>query len=127
MSTSADHTRLVHAILADLGALPGIVIGANATGRAIYISESGRRFRVPYGWPAKGGPDILAVVAPLGRLIAFECKTGNAEPTREQRECHAALRAVGVCVYVVRSVEDARIAVASHAERAEGMRGAGPG
>ena len=108
MSTSADHTRLVRAILAELGSLRGVVIGANASGRASYVSEAGRRFFVPYGWLAPGGPDVLAVVAPLGRLVAFECKTGNARPTPEQRACHAALRAVGVHVHVVHTVEEVR-------------------
>lgn len=113
MSTSADHTALVRAILTECGALPGVVLGANASGRAVYMSEkTGRRFRVPYGWPTKGGPDLLAVVAPLGRLIAFEVKTGKARPTKEQRECHAALRAVGVEVHVVRTVDEARAALA---------------
>ncbi len=113
MSSSADHTRLVRAILAECGAMPGVLLGANASGRAAYMSEkTGQRFRVPYGWPAKGGPDLLAAVAPLGRLLAFEVKTGNARPTREQRDCHAALRAVGVEVHVVRSVDAARAALA---------------
>jgi hypothetical protein len=74
--------------------------------------RTGKRFAVPYGWPMKGGPDILAVVAPLGRLVAMECKTGDATPTKEQRACHAALRAAGAVVAVVRSVEDARRALA---------------
>ena len=30
--SSAAHTKLVHDILAELGALPGVVIGANASG-----------------------------------------------------------------------------------------------
>jgi hypothetical protein len=114
MSSSADHSRLVHAILADLGALPGVVIGANASGRARYSSADGARsFVVPYGWLAPGGPDILAVVAPFGRLVALEAKTGNAKPTKEQRAVHQALRAVGVSVHIVRSVEDARAAIRS--------------
>ena len=109
MSTSADHSKLVHDILAELGALPGVVIGANASGRAKYMSAAGHAFVVPYGWPVSGGgPDILAAVAPLGRLIAFEAKTGKARLTKQQRAVHAALRAVGVEVHVVRSVEEAR-------------------
>lgn len=98
-------------ILAELGALPGIVIGANASGRALYTSEQGKRFHVPYGWLAPGGPDVLAVVAPRGRLVALECKTGGAETTAEQRAVHEALRAVGVTVAVVRCVEEARQAL----------------
>jgi hypothetical protein len=106
--SSAAHSALVNAILAELGALPGVVIGANASGLARYVSAHGRDFAVPYGWPHRGGPDLLAAVAPLGRLIALECKTGGARPTAEQRACHEALRAVGVAVHVVRSVNEAR-------------------
>ena len=110
--SSAAHTALVHDILAALGALPGVVIGANASGLARYPSErTGKDFCVPYGWPMKGGPDLLAALAPYGRLVALECKTGGATPTKEQRECHAALRAVGVSVHVVRSVDEARAAL----------------
>lgn len=110
--SAAAHTALVNAILAELGAMPGVVIGANASGRAHYTSETGRSFRVPYGWPTgKGGPDILAGIAPLGRMIALECKTGTARLSPDQRAVHAALRAVGVVVHVVRNVEEARAAI----------------
>jgi hypothetical protein len=106
--SSAAHTALVKDVLVAIGSLPGVVAGPNASGRARYMSErTGERFHVPYGWPMKGGPDILAAVAPFGRLVALECKTGDATTTAEQRACHAALRAVGVVVCVVRSVDDA--------------------
>jgi len=113
MSTgNAAHTQLVHDVLAACGSMPGVVIGPNASGLARYVSETtGKRFAVPYGWPTRGGPDLLAAVAPLGRLVALECKTGNARPTADQRRCHEALRAVGVAVHVVRSVEDAQAAL----------------
>lgn len=110
--SSAAHSALVNAILAELGALPGVVIGANASGLARYAGADGRPFFVPYGWPTRGGPDLLAVVAPLGVLVAMEAKTGKARPTRAQLACHAALRAVGVVVRVVRSVDEAREAIA---------------
>jgi hypothetical protein len=112
--SNAAHSALVNAILAAIGALPGVVGGANASGLARYMSErSGKRFAVPYGWPMKGGPDILFAVAPFGRLLALECKTGDATTTKEQRACHVALRAVGVSVAVVRSVDDARVALSA--------------
>ena len=111
--SSAAHTALVRAILVALGTLPGVVVGANASGRARYVAEDGRPSFVPYGWPAgRGSPDVLVAVAPLGRLVGLEAKTGGARPTREQRACHAALRAIGVEVHVVRSVDDARAAIA---------------
>jgi hypothetical protein len=108
MNRSAAHAKLVHSILAECGALPGVVIGANASGLARYTSAAGRSFAVPYGWPLRGGPDLLAVVAPAGRLVALECKTGRARLTKGQRACHAALRTIGVAVHVVQSVDEAQ-------------------
>jgi hypothetical protein len=110
--SAAAHAALVNAILAACGAMPGVVIGANAVGRATYVNElTGRSYVVPYGFLGKGAPDLFALVAPHGRAIALEAKTGSATPTKEQRACHAALRAVGVEVHVVRSVDEARTAI----------------
>ena len=109
MSTAKDHAALVNAILAECGALPGVVLEANASGRATYISDAGKRYYVPYGWLAPGGPDLIAAVA--GRMACLEVKTGNATTSKEQRACHEALRAVGVEVHVVRSVDEARAAL----------------
>ncbi len=110
--SAAEHAALVNAILAECGAMPGVVLGANASGRAMYTSDTGRSFWVPYGWPdpAGGGPDIIAAVIP-GRMVCLEVKSGEATTTKAQRACHAALRAVGVAVHVVRSVEEAREAL----------------
>jgi hypothetical protein len=110
--SSAAHTPLCRAILAELGALSGVIIGLNASGRAKYVSErTGREFVVPYGCLAPGGPDLIAVVAPLGRTVALEVKSGRATETKEQLTCLDALRAVGVRCVVVRSVAEARAAL----------------
>jgi hypothetical protein len=100
----------VHDILAEIGALPGVVAAANPSGVAHYVSRSGKPYRVTYGFPGgEGGPDVLVVAR--GMLLGIECKTGKATTTKEQRACHAALRAVGVVVHVVRTVEEARAAL----------------
>lgn len=110
--SSATHSRLVRDVLEAIGSLPGVIAAPNPCGVAHYVSRSGRAFRVTYGFPGgSGGPDVLAVVAPQGRLIGLEAKTGNARTTADQRRCHAALRAVGVEVRVVRSVDEARAAI----------------
>lgn len=116
-STSA-HTALCREILAELGSMPGIVLGSNPSGMSLLVDRrTGDKRGVQYGWPSHaGGPDLLAVVAPHGRMVALECKTGNATTSPEQKACHAALRAVGVSVHVVRSVEDARRALAAEVE-----------
>ena len=110
--SSAAHTRLLREILAGVGSLPGVIVAANPCGVARYLSEDTREFHVSYGFPSRGGPDILAALAPIGRLVALEVKTGAARATAEQQAVHAALRKVGVAVYDVRSVEEARRALA---------------
>jgi hypothetical protein len=113
MNRSAAHTALVNKILADIGALRGVVVGINPSGLAKYMAASGKTFAVPYGWPDPngGGPDVLACVC--GKFVALECRTGNAATTKEQRACIEALRAAGAIVAVVRSVEEAREVIES--------------
>lgn len=112
--SAAEHRTLIRLILLEIGAMPGVIIGGNPTGHAVYVDpSSGNQRHVPYGWPsADGGPDILAVVAPFGRMLAIECKTGTGRATREQLAVHAALRACGVHVIVARCVNDAKEALA---------------
>lgn len=101
------HTALLRDILATLGARPGVVMALNPCGKAKYMTEGGETFVTPYGWPMPGGPDILVAMAPHGRLVGLEGKTGGAVLSAEQRKVHAALKAVGVVVAVVHSVEEA--------------------
>jgi hypothetical protein len=58
-----------------------------------------------------GVPDIFPI---LYRWFVFgmEIKVGNNEPTDPQLDCHAALRQFGVYIVVVRSLDDAKAAVA---------------
>jgi hypothetical protein len=51
----------------------------------------------------------------MGACLGRWRRIAGATTTKEQRACHAALRAVGVVVAVVRSVEDARAALAEAA------------
>jgi hypothetical protein len=110
--SAVEHARLVNAILAECGAMSGVVLGLNATGRARYLNErTGRAYVVPYGFPGPVAPDLLAAIAPHGKLLGLEAKTGDATTTPAQRAVHEALRAVGVAVHVVRSVAEARAAI----------------
>jgi hypothetical protein len=113
MNNSQEHTALCRAILDAIGARPGVIAGLNSIGVAVQVSETGQRYSVTYGWPCPGGPDILAVVAPHGRLLGLEVKTGAAQSSAVQRKVHKALAAVGVEVAVCRSVEDAEDALAA--------------
>lgn len=105
-------TILQRQIQLALGAEPDLLLAKNSTGLAEYTDpRSGKTFRVPYGVggsDGRGGPDLLGILAPHGRLIGFECKAGSGTPSDSQLACHALWRQFGVVVDVVRSVDDAR-------------------
>lgn len=52
----------------------------------------------------RGMPDVL--LFNVGRVVGVELKVGIAKPTSDQRNMHAKLWAVGIRVYVCRSLED---------------------
>jgi len=54
-----------------------------------------------------GAPDFLFVY--LSRPFAFECKVGNNKPTEEQYRTHVQMRENGWLVFVVRSLEEAKM------------------
>lgn len=112
MNRSAAHTALVRSILAAIGAEPDVLVSMNESGRARYMGRDGSEWFVPYGYPtAEGGPDLLILLAPRGRLVGLEVKTGSGVTTSAQRAAHEAMRRFGALVYVVRSVDDARRAL----------------
>ncbi len=57
----------------------------------------------------KGASDMLGILAPHGRLVALEMKTGKAAPTDEQRMFLELVRKRGgfACIVQADSVEDA--------------------
>lgn len=113
MNRSKEHTALCHAIMAELGSLEGLLVCLNPCGQAHYLSGKGDDYFVPYGFPSEsGGPDLLVVLAPYGTLVGLEVKTGKATTSPEQKMTHAALERFGVRCFVVRSVNEAKIAVA---------------
>jgi len=107
----AAHTALLRQALAAIGALPGVIAALNPCGKATYVSDQGKTFYTPYGWPCPGGPDILVVVAPRGRALGLEGKTGQASLSKAQAPVHRALEAVGMPVVVFHSPEEAVRAV----------------
>ncbi len=57
----------------------------------------------------KGASDMLGILAPHGRLVALEMKTGSARPTDEQRMFLELVRKRGgfACIIQADSVEEA--------------------
>ena len=122
---SALEADLQRDIMIALGALDGVVVSRNNVGTALYGGA-----RVEYGVGGKGAPDLLVEVrVDLGRAsfagfvwvaLWLEVKTDTGALSKDQVRWHAAARSLGRHVAVVRSVEEARRAVA-HA-RGEAFR-----
>jgi glucose dehydrogenase len=94
----------VNEILLDLGQIPDVVVWKNNTGVARSFDDPDRKIR--YGLTGSG--DILGVVAPHGRLLAVEAKTGGGTQSKRQKAFQRAIESVGGVYVVARSVADAR-------------------
>ena len=105
------HTALVRAIQGELGALPGVLVLANNQGTARFMNpRTEREYTVRLGL-GPGTPDLLLILAPYGRLLGLECKTGTGRPTPEQKQCHSVWASFGAHVVVVHTVAEAREAL----------------
>ena len=78
-----------------------------ATGEVVdtYVGETTIRFGVV------GGADVEAFVAPLGRHVEIEAKTGAGRQSPEQKMFAGAVEPFGVLYIVARTVEEAVEAV----------------
>lgn len=108
VSERAREATIQRAIMAAIGAMPGVVVHRNNVGTATHGGA-----RVEYGVGGKGAPDLLVEVlcGDLWRVLWIEVKTpeGTVEP--HQRAWHEAARRMGRPCVVARSVEDACRAV----------------
>lgn len=125
MNNSAAHSALVHDIRLELGREPDLVLWAMQPGG---VADS-------TGRPMRCGPtgmaDLVGILSipvqlmqthrvpvQLGRLVAFEVKTGRGRLRPAQALWHALVRSRGGFACVVRSTEQARNAL-SRARRGE--------
>ncbi|MFM1749020.1 MAG: hypothetical protein RLZZ188_2686 [Verrucomicrobiota bacterium] len=106
-------TLLLQAVRLALGDEPDLVLWRNNTGAL--RDETGRMVR--YGL-AVGSPDLVGILAPRGRLFCLEVKTAKGRVSDEQRQWHDLAMRMGAFVRVVRSIDEAREALAE-ARRAE--------
>lgn len=105
-------TPLQREVQAAIGAEPDLLLLTNPTGLAEYFdARTGKSWKVPYGVggaDGTGGPDLIGILLPWGRIVGFECKSGKGVATDAQKACHALWRRFGAIVGVVRSAQDAR-------------------
>lgn len=104
MNQSAAHHALKRDILLDLGSEPDVRLFENPRG----FDE---RAHATYGL-APGAGDLIGLIRPSGRFFALEVKTGKARATPEQQAFLAMVNAFGGLGRVVRSVAEARAALA---------------
>jgi hypothetical protein len=106
MNRSNDHTVLLNEIRQELGDEPDFTLWLN--------SKVTMRQGKPIAKPGlvKGSSDLLGILEPQGRIVALEAKTGNAKPSADQQMFLNLVRKRGGFAAVVRSVDDARSALA---------------
>jgi len=97
------HSKLKNEVLLSLGRRPDVLIWNNPTGLFVPFGREG----APVKCGNPGQADVLAVVAPRGRLVGIECKTGSGVQSDDQKNWQAALESRGGVYGVVRSVEEA--------------------
>jgi hypothetical protein len=103
-NNGAAHSKLKNEILLALGRRSDVLVWNNPTGMFVPF---GRENSPPVRCGIPGQADILAVVAPLGRLVGIECKTGSGRQSEAQTNWQKAMESRGGIYGVVRSVDDA--------------------
>lgn len=100
-----SETELVSSILARLTLEPGVIAWRNNTGVARVHGST-----VRYGL-GNGSPDIVVVAGPDGRFVGLEVKVERGVQSVDQQTWEKDVSAVGGGYAVVRSVEEAVLAV----------------
>ncbi len=84
-----------------LGSKPDLVIWRNQAG----FHEEGER-KMKYGL-TRGASDLIGVMRPSGRFIAFECKAPGKKPTADQLAFISLVERMGGCAGYGSSVDEA--------------------
>lgn len=100
---SAAHSNLLNSILLALGRHSDVLIWKTQNGTFRAMDNPSRIVKT--GNP--GSSDIFAVVAPSGRFVSIEVKTGSGVQSDAQKCWQASVERRGGIYGVVRSIEDA--------------------
>lgn len=106
MTTTFDHTQLVAEIRLELGREEDFTLWLNAK---VQVDRDGK-VRAKPGL-VRGASDLVGILAPQGRMVALEVKTGNARLEHRQKLFLELVRRRGGFGAVVRSTDDARAAL----------------
>lgn len=102
-----SEAHVMQAIRLALGLEPRACFFRNNIGTAVM---AGAQRPVQFGVGGKGGADLIGICD--GRFVALECKTATGRVSVDQLAFLACVRAAGGFAAIVRSVEDAKAAIA---------------
>lgn len=109
---SVPEREIQHAIREGLGLEPDLVMWRNSAGVFESFDErTGKTAKVRTGLVV-GASDLLGILKPNGRWFALEVKTDRGSPRPEQVWFIDLIRKMGGFACIVRSVEEARAALA---------------
>lgn len=106
MNNTHAHQELVDQILIAVGSHPRVRLWPRRVGVAIPL---GKQHPVRFGIP--GETDLQGIIAPWGRLLAIEVKTGSGRLSKDQARFRNMIEKFGGLYVEARSVEDALQAV----------------
>ena len=95
-NNSIEHTNLINAMM--------LAIGRRSDLKAFKRHVGQTSDYIRYGRNGEG--DIEIVLAPRGRVLYLEGKTGNAKQSTDQKSFQAYMTALGAQYHVFRSVEE---------------------
>lgn len=96
--STEEHQKLVDDLIFAFGSRPDVRCWIRVVG----FDEAKK---IAYGIP--GEPDIEGIVAPYGRMLCIEVKSGNAVLSKKQKLRRDMLEKFGAIWILARSVEDA--------------------
>ena len=105
MTGSVAERDVLRAVRLAIGQLPDVVLWRNSSG---VTNVDGRVMRFGLG---VGSADLVGLLAPSGRFLAFEVKSPLGRTSRDQDLFLELVRRVGGFACVVRSVDDALNAI----------------
>lgn len=112
MNRNKEHTELVDRAMVAISKIHGVKAIKRDVGCARAMHNP--KILIHYGRP--GEADIEAVLAPKGRVLYLEAKTGNAVQMPDQKAFEIYMKAVGAQYHVFHSVEEA-VSIVNNASR----------
>lgn len=109
---SAEHTALVNSVMLELGMRDDLIVIKRDAGAARALNNP----KIVFEYGRVGEGDLMVVLAPRGRALWLEAKTGNAVQSIRQVYFSEYIRKIGGQYHVFHSVEEA-IEIIERAER----------